>query len=914
MANIKDLAAALELKTDDQAGFIMLKGPSQKVAEAITKGFISVTFVIPKPGAEAYFRDQGRDFLKDIEQYSGCTIMLKSQNPPESISLPGPADERNTCNEGKAVWVVPIEDGFAVSICNNNIRRQGVDDIGPIANRNLDGKDGVAEDILKAGRDSQRQYKENEQHRGGHALTEQNLGNPVGGRTSPQGIDVEIVSGCIEDQKTDVLVIPVTSDMNPTSTDASKAVLDKAEEKLNFVFGTYIGNRSKHPGEIAKVHVNAHSELECRCVYLVVCAEYPEFPGRSDQLFRKAVRQCLEACQRSKYTSITFPAIGGEKVLQFPRKEASLALLEEIFHFEQENRPTSIKHVQIVACPTDTESLLILEAELQRIKETKISEGLIRHPMKSSNNVTTMKVGSVDFEIVFGNIADETVDAIVNTTDFYKKTTSGVAQAIFSRAGPSVEQELRTGQGRVDAELVANVMVDTVIAALMGNMFTHLSLVRVVILQQNIYDTFKSRLEKQYPMVTQPTRHEASNPKGMEEKFRPSETQFYDTYEISGVLQPAVFDIVGRDKDNVKKANQRLQRLFDANFTDDLICDDQISKLEPTDLQKILELGARYPVRITVETGNVHRIRVQGVTKDVKNSFRLIQFVLKSTLKRELQRKEMERIFSAVEWRYEDKFQYVPFDMETSCRLELESDLKKETVVILKEKLFLVDFSFREATAHQTNEVIKLKRHEKLTSNPLPEQWDDLRGSHWLMVKLHPDSTEYQEVEGNVKKTCIHHTIVKIERLQNVYLWVAYVNKRESMQSINGSQWINEKCLFHGTTANASLSISRHGFNRNFAGQGKNLGYGVYFAVNALYSAHENYSLPDSEGFKYMYQARVLTGKYTIGSKGLRMPPLLPTRTETNTYDSVVDRQNCPTMFAIFHDDQAYPEYLITFR
>ncbi|XP_067870345.1 protein mono-ADP-ribosyltransferase PARP15-like isoform X3 [Heterodontus francisci] len=894
MANIKDLAAALELKTDDQAGFIMLKGPSQKVAEAITKGFISVTFVIPKPGAEAYFRDQGRDFLKDIEQYSGCTIMLKSQNPPESISLPGPADERNTCNEGKAVWVVPIEDGFAVSICNNNIRRQGVDDIGPIANRNLDGKDGVAEDILKAGRDSQRQYKENEQHRGGHALTEQNLGNPVGGRTSPQGIDVEIVSGCIEDQKTDVLVIPVTSDMNPTSTDASKAVLDKAEEKLNFVFGTYIGNRSKHPGEIAKVHVNAHSELECRCVYLVVCAEYPEFPGRSDQLFRKAVRQCLEACQRSKYTSITFPAIGGEKVLQFPRKEASLALLEEIFHFEQENRPTSIKHVQIVACPTDTESLLILEAELQRIKETKISEGLIRHPMKSSNNVTTMKVGSVDFEIVFGNIADETVDAIVNTTDFYKKTTSG--------------------QGRVDAELVANVMVDTVIAALMGNMFTHLSLVRVVILQQNIYDTFKSRLEKQYPMVTQPTRHEASNPKGMEEKFRPSETQFYDTYEISGVLQPAVFDIVGRDKDNVKKANQRLQRLFDANFTDDLICDDQISKLEPTDLQKILELGARYPVRITVETGNVHRIRVQGVTKDVKNSFRLIQFVLKSTLKRELQRKEMERIFSAVEWRYEDKFQYVPFDMETSCRLELESDLKKETVVILKEKLFLVDFSFREATAHQTNEVIKLKRHEKLTSNPLPEQWDDLRGSHWLMVKLHPDSTEYQEVEGNVKKTCIHHTIVKIERLQNVYLWVAYVNKRESMQSINGSQWINEKCLFHGTTANASLSISRHGFNRNFAGQGKNLGYGVYFAVNALYSAHENYSLPDSEGFKYMYQARVLTGKYTIGSKGLRMPPLLPTRTETNTYDSVVDRQNCPTMFAIFHDDQAYPEYLITFR
>lgn len=31
-------------------------------------------------------------------------------------------------------------------------------------------------------------------------------------------------------------------------------------------------------------------------------------------------------------------------------------------------------------------------------------------------------------------------------------------------------------------------------------------------------------------------------------------------------------------------------------------------------------------------------------------------------------------------------------------------------------------------------------------------------------------------------------------------------------------------------------------------------------------------------------------------------------------YDSVVDNMATPNMFIIFHDDHAYPEYLITFK
>lgn len=89
-------------------------------------------------------------------------------------------------------------------------------------------------------------------------------------------------------------------------------------------------------------------------------------------------------------------------------------------------------------------------------------------------------------------------------------------------------------------------------------------------------------------------------------------------------------------------------------------------------------------------------------------------------------------------------------------------------------------------------------------------------------------------------------------------------------------------------------------------------GKGVYFAVNAGYSAGR-YSRADASGLKRLYVARVLTGRYTVGSQPLKAPP--PRGSDpTDCFDSVVDNQQQPSMFVIFHDDQAYPEYLITFK
>jgi len=89
-------------------------------------------------------------------------------------------------------------------------------------------------------------------------------------------------------------------------------------------------------------------------------------------------------------------------------------------------------------------------------------------------------------------------------------------------------------------------------------------------------------------------------------------------------------------------------------------------------------------------------------------------------------------------------------------------------------------------------------------------------------------------------------------------------------------------------------------------------GEGVCFATYSSYSLAFS-KPPNAKGDCCMYLAKVLVGKFTLGKRSLKTPPPIdPDRTE-HLYDSVVDSLDVPTVFVVFHDDQCYPEYLITF-
>ncbi|XP_058899223.1 protein mono-ADP-ribosyltransferase PARP10 isoform X1 [Kogia breviceps] len=154
--------------------------------------------------------------------------------------------------------------------------------------------------------------------------------------------------------------------------------------------------------------------------------------------------------------------------------------------------------------------------------------------------------------------------------------------------------------------------------------------------------------------------------------------------------------------------------------------------------------------------------------------------------------------------------------------------------------------------------------------------------------------------------------VVQVERVLHPLLQQQYELHRERLEQCCDRRPA-EQVLYHGTSVATVPDICAHGFNRSFCGRNGTLyGQGVYFAKRASLAVLDRYSPPDAEGHKAVFVARVLTGDYGQGRRGLRAPPPRPPGHALLRYDSAVDCLPRPGIFVIFHDTQALPTHLIT--
>ncbi|CAF1378181.1 unnamed protein product [Rotaria sp. Silwood1] len=82
---------------------------------------------------------------------------------------------------------------------------------------------------------------------------------------------------------------------------------------------------------------------------------------------------------------------------------------------------------------------------------------------------------------------------------------------------------------------------------------------------------------------------------------------------------------------------------------------------------------------------------------------------------------------------------------------------------------------------------------------------------------------------------------------------------------------------------------------------GTSYGVGVYFSANANYS--HAFAVPNAKGERHMFLSRVLIGKTCPGTSFMKMPP--------DGFHSTTDGTH---IFVVYHDAQAYAEYLITYE
>lgn len=656
-----------------------------------------------------------------------------------------------------------------------------------------------------------------------------------------------------------------------------------------------------------------------------------------------------------------------DKVFEFSSKNR-VNSLEEV-HFLLHTKDTA--NIQEFSNELENRSAA---AKVQKPSPNDVSQSIAFSAVSSisAHNMFEMTIGSIMFWVAEGDITKEEGDVIVNITNHTFSLKTGVSRAILNGAGKAVEDEcavlaqqtgtnyiitqagnlpckkiihfvthndikyvvsqvlrecelqqytsvafpaIGTGEaGRNPAEVADN-MIDAVTDFAKRNSATSVKTVKVVIFQPHLMSVFQASMQKREKSTATRIKSFVSKAYHMgrllwsSEKHSPKEK----TKAVSGKkIDLAVVQICGENKKEVEEAEEWLRSAISREQSQTEIVDESLSHFGEEEYEELGELEKK--LKIVLKWNSISSIEISGVTKDVcMASLAIHKMIIRVKSARETQAKLLQ---NSVEWQYFEEDSYVPFNSLTNVELENAYVGKQKTVeVTIDERICRVDMERRTAVDPEGKQIpiIRVDKSEDQKSMVLPPTWDPMENERLKIVELKPDSREYKDVQERFLQTCQTFKIEKIERVQNIYFWKNYQIKKCEMDKKNGSR-NNERLLFHGTSQESLTFINNHGFNRSYAGMhAANFGNGTYFAVNASYSANDTYSKPDVNGKKYMYLARVLVGEYSLGRKGSITPARKNASNAVDLFDSSTDSMTQPSMFIIFNDIQAYPEYLITF-
>ena len=218
------------------------------------------------------------------------------------------------------------------------------------------------------------------------------------------------------------------------------------------------------------------------------------------------------------------------------------------------------------------------------------------------------------------------------------------------------------------------------------------------------------------------------------------------------------------------------------------------------------------------------------------------------------------------------------------------------------------------------NESVSLRRRPALMVSNKPEEIKEVKFKDaWSSVPsneiyttetLATDSQEYQMV-AKAMLASTSPTIIKIERVQNPYLWKKYeMKKRRMLLDVAGDvSRLNEQYLFHGTKADVLDLIFQDNLDWRLYGSnvGCVYGKGTYFANTATIS--DGYS---SGHVKVILLVMVLVGDACIGNSSMDLPPENPAT--KRPFDCSVNSRVHPSIFVKYEKDEYYPAYAVHYR
>ncbi|XP_029915317.1 protein mono-ADP-ribosyltransferase PARP14-like isoform X3 [Myripristis murdjan] len=479
---------------------------------------------------------------------------------------------------------------------------------------------------------------------------------------------------------------------------------------------------------------------------------------------------------------------------------------------------------------------------------------------------------------------------------------------------------LGTGQGGASPSAVADAMIDAVVDFVRKKPQSCVRTVKILIFQTNMMKEFHRSMRRregeeveEKSIFTKVKDAFTSLFEGASEE-RPTRSHLYLEREE---FEPAVFQLCAESKQVVSQAKQRIKDLIVSEQAEKTITDPFINELSQSDMEELKALQRKLTVSIRLEKRRGDQepfIQLEGLTRDVFIAESAIRDIIRKVERTENMKRRAFLLSALVQWQYQDQQGVLqPFDIYTNCTLEEALEKKSPVKIKINNKEFTADLKRKKAVSAGGRTQVELIRKDLKVADDvaLPAQWEDMKGVPLKRCTLTPTSQEYKDVEQELKRTGLTPNIISIERIQNKTLWQSYQLFKKNMEEKNKHK-NNEKQLFHGTGSNSIDLINNQGFNRSYAGTHAAMyGNGSYFALTASYS--HGYAQLDAQGHRRMYLARVLVGEFTQGKRGLITPPAKGSGNAADLYDSVTDNAANPSMFIVFNDIQAYPEYLITY-
>ncbi|XP_068051388.1 protein mono-ADP-ribosyltransferase PARP14-like [Anomalospiza imberbis] len=792
-----------------------------------------------------------------------------------------------------------------------------------------------------------------------------------------EGLNIVLQTGSIEDAATSIVVVSVGKDLQLNKGPLGKALLSKAGPMLQTGLNKEGGGRIPEEGSVLKTEgYNLACSVVLHAVVpmwsqkstpskvlgdiITKCLEIAEELSLKSITFPAIGTGNLEF-PRSVVAKLLF-----DKVFEFS-SEKRVNFLEEV-HFLLHTKDTA--NIQEFSDELEKRSVAV-KGQKPAPNDASPSTAFSAIPSTSAHNVPEMTIGSIVFRVAEGDITKEEGDAIVNITNQTFNLKTGVSRAILNGAGKAVEDEcgvlaqqtdknyiitqagnlpckkimhfvyqndirslvsqvlqecelqqytsvafpaIGTGEARRNPAEIADNMIDAVTDFAKRNSSTSVKTIKVVIFQPHLMSVFQASMQKRDKSTAARIKSFVSKAchvgKSLwsSEKHSPKEKT---KVVLEKKIDLAVVQICGENKKEVEEAEKWLRSAISREQSQAEIVDETISHFDEEENEELDDLEKKLKICLKLKST---RIEISGVAKDVcLASLAVHKMILRVKAAKETQAKLLQ---NSIEWKYFEKDSYVPFNSLTNVELENAYMGKQKTVeVTIGEHIYTVDMEHKTAVDAQGRQISvrRVDKSEDQKSTVPPPTWDPMENEQLKIVELKPDSREYKYVQEKFLQTCQLYKIEKIERIQNLYFWKSYQIKKCEIDKKNGDR-NNERLLFHGTSQESLTLINKHGFNRSYAGMNAaNFGNGTYFAVNASYSANDIYSKPDVNGRKYMYLARVLVGEYSLGKKGSITPARKNVSNSVDLYDSSTDNVSQPSMFIIFNDIQAYPEYLITF-